>query len=62
MPPGLEQFARYQPLTPVTETVRGLLPGTHIGTSAIVAVAWSAALIVVSYLWAINLYTHREPR
>jgi energy-coupling factor transporter ATP-binding protein EcfA2 len=35
MPAGLRQFATYQPFTPVTETVRGLLTGTHIGTNAI---------------------------
>lgn len=61
MPAGLRQFAEYQPFTPVTETVRGLLTGTHIGSDAIVAVAWSVAIVVASYLWAIHLYTHREP-
>ena len=29
MPAGLRQFATYQPFTPVTETLRGLLTGTH---------------------------------
>jgi hypothetical protein len=28
MPVGLRQFAEYQPFTPVTETVRGLISGT----------------------------------
>ena len=62
MPTGLEQFARYQPFTPVTETVRGLLTGTPIGSDAILAIAWSIAIAVASYLWAIHLYTHRQPR
>jgi ABC-2 type transport system permease protein len=62
MPTGLEQFARYQPFTPVTETVRGLLTGTHIGTNAIVAIAWCIAITLAAYLWAIRLYTHRQPR
>jgi ABC-2 type transport system permease protein len=61
MPTGLEQFARYQPFTPVTETVRGLLTGTPIGNDAMLAVAWSIAIALASYLWAVNLYTHREP-
>jgi ABC-2 type transport system permease protein len=61
MPTGLEQFATYQPFTPVTETVRGLLTGTHIGTNAIGAVAWSLVIMVAAYLWAIHLYTHRQP-
>jgi ABC-2 type transport system permease protein len=60
MPTGLRWFAQYQPFTPVTETVRGLLVGTAIGNSAIVAVAWCAAITLVSYLWARRLY-NRDP-
>ena len=48
MPAGLQQFARYQPFTPVTETLRGLLTGTPIGTDAIVAIAWSVGIAAVS--------------
>jgi ABC-2 type transport system permease protein len=62
MPTGLEQFARYQPFTPVTETVRGLLTGTAIHANAIGAIAWSVGLTVAAYLWAVHLYTHRQPR
>ncbi len=62
MPDGLQQFAKYQPFTPVTETVRGLLTGTAIGTNAIAAIAWSVSLTLAAYLWAIHLYTHRRPR
>jgi ABC-2 type transport system permease protein len=61
MPTGLQQFARYQPFTPVTETLRGLLTGTPIGTNAIAAMAWSIGIALVSYLWALHLYTHRKP-
>jgi ABC-2 type transport system permease protein len=62
MPAGLRQFATYQPFTPVTETVRGLLTGTHIGGNAIGAIAWSIAIGVASYLWAIHLYNQRLAR
>ena len=61
MPAGLRQFATYQPFTPVTETLRGLLTGTHIGTHAIVAIAWSLVIAAASYLWATRLYTRRQP-
>jgi ABC-2 type transport system permease protein len=60
MPVALEQFARYQPFTPVTETLRGLLTGTPIGSNGIGAVAWSAGLAAVSYLWAMHLYRNRR--
>ena len=62
MPFGLRQFARYQPFTPVTETLRGLLTGTHIGTNAIAAIAWSVGIAALSYLWALRLYRRRQPR
>lgn len=60
MPAGLEQFARYQPFTPVTETLRGLLTGTPIGSNAVVAVAWSVGIAVGSFLWARHLYAQRR--
>ena len=60
MPTGLQQFARYQPFTSVTETLRGLLTGTPIGTNAIAAVAWSVGIAFVSYAWAIHRYRHRK--
>jgi ABC-2 type transport system permease protein len=60
MPAGLSQFAHYQPFTPVTETLRGLLTGTPIGSNAILAVAWSVAIALGSYFWARHLYARRH--
>jgi ABC-2 type transport system permease protein len=59
MSPGLRQFAEYQPFTPITETLRGLLLGTHIGTDAIAAVSWCVALTVVGYLGSRRLFDRR---
>jgi ABC-2 type transport system permease protein len=61
MPAGLAQFARYQPFTPVTETLRGLLTGTAIGPYAVGALCWSIGIALASYLWAVHLYRHRRP-
>jgi ABC-2 type transport system permease protein len=60
MPTGLQQFARYQPFTSVTETLRGLLTGTPIGTNAIAAIAWSISIALVCYFWAMHHYRHRK--
>jgi ABC-2 type transport system permease protein len=60
MPSGLRWFADYQPFTPVIETLRGLLLGTAIGTSAVIAVAWCAAITLASYLWARAAF-NRDP-
>jgi ABC-2 type transport system permease protein len=62
MSEGLRQFASWQPFTPVTETVRGLLTGTHIGENAIIAIVWSLGIAIVSYTWATHLYKTRRPR
>ena len=56
MPDGLNWFAEHQPFTPLIETVRGLLLGTEIGNSGLVAVAWCVAISVVGYVWARRLY------
>ncbi|GIG61810.1 transport permease protein [Longispora fulva] len=60
MPTGLRQFAEYQPFTPVTETLRGLLTGGPIGTNAVVSAGWCAGIALVGYLWAKRLYA-RDP-
>jgi ABC-2 type transport system permease protein len=60
MPAGLRWFAEYQPFTPVTETLRGLLLGGPIGDDAIIAIAWCAGLALLAYLWAKKLF-RREP-
>lgn len=60
MPTAVRWFADYQPFTPVTETLRGLLLGTAIGNNAILAAAWCAAITFVCFLWARALY-NRDP-
>ncbi|GAA4562468.1 ABC transporter permease [Planotetraspora kaengkrachanensis] len=52
MPTGMRWFAEYQPFTPIIETLRGLLLGTPVGDSAIIALAWCAGLSLVGYVWA----------
>jgi ABC-2 type transport system permease protein len=60
MPAAVAWFARYQPFTPVIETVRGLLLGSPIGNNGLIAVIWSVAITVVCYLWSRRLY-RRDP-
>ncbi|GAA4899547.1 ABC transporter permease [Streptomonospora salina] len=60
LPTGLRQVAEYQPFTPISETLRGLLMGSEIGGSAALAVAWCAAVALAAYLWARRLY-NRDP-
>lgn len=60
MPPGLRQFAEYQPFTPVAEAVRGLVSGGAVGGHVIGAVAWSIGIAVAAYVWAVRLYGRRR--
>ncbi|MFB8234959.1 ABC transporter permease [Kitasatospora purpeofusca] len=60
MPTGLKWFADYQPFTPFIETLRGLLMGSPIGHSAVLAVGWCVVIALGGYLWARRLYD-REP-
>jgi len=62
MPAGVRWFAEHQPFTPVIETLRGLLTGTPIGTSAVAAVAWCAGLTLVGYLWSRALFDRGPAR
>jgi ABC-2 type transport system permease protein len=60
MPAGLRWFAENQPFTPIMETLRGLLLGSAIGDSAVLAVAWCVAIGLAGHLWARRLF-NRDP-
>jgi ABC-2 type transport system permease protein len=56
MPAGLRWFAEYQPFTPITEALRGLLTGGPVAGHAAAAGAWCAGIALVSYLGARRRY------
>jgi ABC-2 type transport system permease protein len=62
MPGPLRAVSEHQPITPVTETARGLLTGTPIGDDAWLAIAWSVGLLVVSVTAATALYRAQSRR
>ena len=62
MPIGVRWFAEYQPFTPVIDTLRGLLLGTPIGNSAVLAIFWCVGLTLVGYLWAQAVYNRNPVR
>jgi ABC-2 type transport system permease protein len=61
LPAGIRWFAEYEPFTPVTETLRGLLTGTKIGDNLVITVAWCVGVAALSYVWSRRLY-EREPK
>ena len=56
---GLEQFAEYQPFTPIIETVRGLLAGAPSSGDAMGAIAWCVGIAVVGYVWSLSTFKKR---
>jgi ABC-2 type transport system permease protein len=65
MPTVLADFARYQPFTPIIETMRGLWTGrtsmgASVGHEAWFAIAYCAGILVVSSAAASWLFTHRR--
>jgi ABC-2 type transport system permease protein len=62
MPAAVRWFAEYQPFTPFTETLRGLLLGTPIGNSAWLAFGWCVVLTVIGFRWSLSLYERQPSR
>jgi ABC-2 type transport system permease protein len=60
MPAGMRAFAENQPFTPIIETLRGLLMGTPVGHTAVIAVSWCVGLALAGYLWARAAF-NRDP-
>ncbi|OLB45316.1 MAG: ABC transporter permease [Ktedonobacter sp. 13_2_20CM_53_11] len=60
MSAGVRWFSEYQPFTPVIDTLHGLLLGTSIDNSAVLAVAWCVVLALVGYLWARAVYNRNS--
>ncbi|WP_330185880.1 ABC transporter permease [Nocardia sp. NBC_01503] len=59
LPGWLRGFAEHQPITPITETVRGLLMGTPVGHNPVTALLWCAGIGLAGYLAAGALYRRR---
>lgn len=60
MPSWLHAFADNQPMTPLIETLRGLLIGTTIGDNSWLSIVWFGGLLVVSFVTAIIIFKRRK--
>jgi len=59
MPWWLRGFARHQPATPVTETLRALLAGQQAGPHLVSALAWSGGILAASVVASMVLFARR---
>ncbi|MCL2564099.1 MAG: ABC transporter permease [Oscillospiraceae bacterium] len=62
LPTVLRVFAENQPMTPIINTLRGLMLGVPSGNALPLALAWSGGIIVVAYLIATGLYRRKMSR
>jgi ABC-2 type transport system permease protein len=62
MPSWLQGFANRQPITPVIETIRGLLTGTPIQNQGWWAIGWCMVILVFSITWCIIAFQRKAGR
>jgi ABC-2 type transport system permease protein len=57
MPGLLETVAEHQPITPIVDTMRGLMLGTPVGGDATLAFAWCLGLAIAGWAAAATLFS-----
>lgn len=62
LPGWLRGVAEHQPITPVIETLRGLLMGTDPGAAPLVATAWLGGVLLLAVVWAATQFRRRAGR
>ncbi|WP_336787857.1 ABC transporter permease [Paenibacillus sp. MMO-177] len=62
MPSWLQGVANHQPITPVIETIRGLLTGTPLDNSAWWAVGWCLLILALAFIWSISSFRKKAGR
>ena len=62
MPEWLQWVADNQPITPIIETIRGLLMGTDLGTEPMWAIGWCVLILAVSAVWGAWLFGRKGGR
>lgn len=62
MPAWLQPIAEHQPVTPIIETIRGLLMGTPMGTQPLWALGWCLLILAGAYGWGAVLFRRRAGR
>jgi ABC-2 type transport system permease protein len=60
MPVWLRGVADHQPITPVIETIRGLLTGTPVRNSAWLAVGWCMIILIASLVWSYAAFQRKS--
>jgi len=62
MPDWLQWIAENQPITPIIETIRGLLMGTPMGDAAWWGVGWCLAILAFAFVWGAWVFRRKAGR
>ena len=62
MPDWLQPVAANQPITPIVETIRGLLTDAPLQGEAWWAVGWCLVILLASTIWGAVLFRHKAAR
>ncbi|WP_168627862.1 MULTISPECIES: ABC transporter permease [unclassified Cryobacterium] len=62
MPDWMHWIASNQPLTPIIETIRGLLMGTELGNEPLWALGWCVAILAVSIVFGAVMFQRKAGR
>lgn len=62
LPSWLQWIAENQPVTPIIETIRGLLLGAPMGSAPLWAVGWCLAILVFAFVWGAWLFRRKAGR
>jgi ABC-2 type transport system permease protein len=60
MPTVLAAFAKYQPMTPIADSVRLLLLGEPVGNTLLIAIAWCAVIGAAFWLMSVRAYGRKQ--
>jgi ABC-2 type transport system permease protein len=62
MPAWLRWVAEHQPVTPIVETIRGLLMHMPLGNAPVLAVGWCALILAIAVVWGAIMFRRKAGR
>ena len=62
MPAWLQWISNNQPITPIIETIRGLLMHTTLGNAPALALGWCALILLVAIVWGSIMFRAKAGR
>ena len=62
LPTALRIFAEHQPMTPIIDSIRGLMLGFPLENEIYIALAWCVGIIAVAFIFAVQIYKNKLTR